>query len=102
VKKPPPRKLAGQAKGRRRIDGVVKDVHGMAVWLGRTEKAIRAEVARGALPHRRLGGRVLFVVAEVEAFLAQLPGVTVGEALANVAKRQPAEVSAARPRTVPA
>jgi hypothetical protein len=85
----PPRKRAGVATGPRRLDGAVLDVATMARELGDSEKGIRAKVARGLLPYRRLGVRVIFVRAEVQDFLRQLPGVSVNEALANVVARRP-------------
>lgn len=87
----PPRKQPGQAKGRRRLNGGVKDVAAMAEQLGVTEGKVRSAVARGCLPHRRWGGRIVFLASEVEAFLGALPGVTAAEALENVAARRGAE-----------
>lgn len=55
--------------------------------LACSEKAVRAKVARQILPHRRLGGRVFFLRAELEQFLHDLPGVSAGEAKANLALR---------------
>jgi hypothetical protein len=86
-RKRPPKKQAGQATGRRRLNGAVLDVPAMADRLGDTEKGIRAKIARGLLPYRRLGGRIAFLSDEVDAFLHQLPGVSVAEALANIAAR---------------
>ncbi len=77
----PPAKRNGQALGRRRIDGEVLDVAGVARLLGATEKTIRSRVARQQLPHRRWGGRVIFVRAELMAFLAKLGGCSVEQAL---------------------
>ena len=65
----PPRKCAGQAAGRRRIDGELLDVASAAAFLGLTEKAIRARVARQLLPHRRLNGRIVLVRRELVQFL---------------------------------
>lgn len=86
-RRPPPRKAAGVPSGRRRFDGAIKDIAGEAVELGITEKALRAQVARGLIPHRRLGGRIVFLVDEVAAFLRALPGVTPEQAIANIAAR---------------
>jgi hypothetical protein len=83
----PPKKAPGRPTGRRRIDGAVLDVPAVAAFLGVTEKAARAQIARGLLPHRRLGGRVVCLADEIRAFLAGLPGTTADEALANVAAR---------------
>lgn len=88
----PPAKRAGQG-GRRRIDGEVLDVAGVAQFLGATEKTIRARVARQLLPHRRWGGRVVFLRADLMNFLGQLEGVSVAEALANASARNGAEAT---------
>jgi hypothetical protein len=83
----PPRKRAGVATGPRRIDGEALDVAGGAAMIGLTVKAIRARVARGLLPHRRMNGRIILLRSELLAYLQQLPGVTLSEALANRARR---------------
>lgn len=87
MKQRPPIKRAGTATGRRRFDGATKDIAGLAARMGVTEKALRAQVARGLIPYRRFGGRIIFLADEVDAFLRQLPGVTLDQALANVAAR---------------
>jgi Helix-turn-helix domain len=84
----PPKKRAGQAKRPRRFDGAVKDVAGEAFELGVTVKTLRARVARGLIPYRKLGGRIVFLPDEVREFLRQLPGVTAQQALANVTARR--------------
>lgn len=83
----PPRKRAGQASGRRRLDGEVLDVATVAVLLGTSEKCVRARIARGLLPHRRFGGRIVVLADELEIFLAALPGISAEKALRNVAAR---------------
>jgi hypothetical protein len=92
VRSAPPPKRAGRASGRRRLDGAVKDVAGVAAFLGTTEKAVRAQIARGLLPHRRLGGRVVVIADELVEYLRRLPGVTLDEAVRNVATRAGDEV----------
>lgn len=92
-KTPPPKKQKGKPTGRRRFDGTVKDIAGEALDLGITEKALRSQVARGKIPYRRLGGRIVFLADEVHDFLRQLPGVTAAEALANVAARNGQEAT---------
>jgi hypothetical protein len=87
VKKPPPKKQAGEQTGRRRLNGAVKDVAGVAAYLGESEKAVRAQIARGLIPHRRLGGRIVVLADELNDYLLRLPGVSADEALANVASR---------------
>jgi Helix-turn-helix domain len=86
-RKAPPRKQAGQPTGRRRFNGAEMDVAGQARELGITEKALRSQVARGVIPYRRHGGRIVFLPDEVRDFLRRLPGVTAEQALANVAAR---------------
>ena len=91
TRRPPP-KTAGQAVGARRISGeLLLDVAGASALLGMTPKAIRGRVERRLLPYRRLQGRVVFVKAELLEYLEALDGVTVEEAIANVAaRREPA------------
>jgi helix-turn-helix protein len=84
----PPRKRAGQASGRRRLEGEVLDVAAIAALLGTSEKCVRSRVARQMLPHRKWSGRVVFLRSEVMAFLSKLDGCDVEQALAAVAARQ--------------
>ena len=83
----PPTKRAGQAIGPRTINGAAMDMAHGAAFLGETEKTARAQVARGILPYRRLGGRVVFLKTELEEFLQALEGVKLEEALANLRTR---------------
>jgi hypothetical protein len=83
----PPKKRAGQPSGRGIFNGVLWDVSTGARELGLKEKALRSQIARGVLPHRRLGGRIVLIAEECREFLRRLPGVTVDQALANVAAR---------------
>lgn len=83
----PPKKRPGQAIGRRTLNGATKDVATLAAMLGTTEAKIRSSVARGLLPYRRWGGRIVFLESEVEEFLKKLPGVSVEEAIRHVASR---------------
>ncbi len=89
MKRLPPRKKAGQATGPRRINGLLMDVASVARKYGMSQKKVRADVARGLLPHRqsRVGGRILFLEDEIIDFYRRLPGVTMSEALANIAAR---------------
>lgn len=84
----PPRKQHGQGLGHRRINGVMLDVKSASDFLGETEKAIRARVARRMIPFRRLGRRIIFLRTELEAWLAALEGCSLDEALANQEARQ--------------
>ena len=45
---------------------------GLARLLGRTPKAIRRMVERGQLPYRKLGRRILFLRAELNAYIERL------------------------------
>jgi hypothetical protein len=92
----PPRKKAGVPTGPRRFDGeVVLDVAAVTQMLtgepaGEEKKAgkvVRSRVARGLLPHRRWGGRIIFLRSEILTFLDKLPGVTSEQALENIAAR---------------
>ncbi len=56
--------------------------------LGLTVKAVRQRIARGHLPFRKLGKRLLIPVSELEIFLATLPGRTAKEAVAAVEEMQ--------------
>jgi hypothetical protein len=51
----------------------VLDIPELAKQLGRTPVAARRLVERGVVPSRRLGGRVVILVDELEAFLKALP-----------------------------
>ena len=82
----PPKKTKGVASGRRRLDGEAMDIAGATVMMlgpGGSEKMVRARVARGELPYRKLHGRIIFLRSELTAFLTALPGVTLEQALAN-------------------
>ncbi len=92
MKRVPPKKQAGDATGRRVLNGMTKDVATLAKLLGTTEGKVRSAVGRGLLPYRRWGGRVVFLEDEVQEFLRKLPGVTVEAALANVAQRRGSEM----------
>jgi hypothetical protein len=83
----PPRKRVGQASGRRTFNGVLWDISTGSREMGMTEKALRAQIARGLVPHRRLGGRIVLIADECREFLRKLPGVDVDQALANIATR---------------
>jgi excisionase family DNA binding protein len=55
--------------------GMVLTVKDMAALLGCSEQAVYKQVSRQALPHRRLGRKVIFLRLEVEAYLNGLPGL---------------------------
>ena len=84
----PPKKRPGQGCGPRTIAGVALDVRTAAALIGVTEKALRAQVGRRLVPHRRLGARIIFLRTEVEQWLATLDGCDLNEAQANMAARK--------------
>ena len=95
MRRPPPRKPRGKTpaeeKRPRRLNGAVKDVASVAAFLGESEKTARAQIARGLIPYRQLGGRIVVIHEELVEYLRQLPGVTTAEALKNAATRAGAE-----------
>lgn len=86
MRNPPPKKC-GIKIGRRRVTGVVLDVAGAAELLGVTEKVIRSRASRMLLPHRRWGGRLVFVKRELEEFFQSLPGCLKDAVLENIDAR---------------
>ena len=93
ARRPRPKKQKGRATGPRRFAGALRDIDTQASALGVTGKTLRAQVARGLIPYRKFGGRIVFLADEVTAYLRQLPGVTAEQALANVAARQGEEAA---------
>jgi hypothetical protein len=83
-----PPKRTGQGIGPRNINGALLDVRHAALFLGFTEKTLRARVARRLIPFRRFGNRITFVKSELDAFLRSLDGCTLDEALANEQTRR--------------
>lgn len=65
----------------------VLDIASASQFLGATEKSTRQRVARHLLPFRKLGGRVIFLRDELEAFLRDLPGCTLEDAQKNLKER---------------
>ena len=59
------------------------DVPSAAELLGMTPKAVRQRVARKMIPFKKWGGRICFVRAELDSFIASLPGCELEEALRN-------------------
>lgn len=79
----PPKKQPGQGCGPRTIDGVCLDVRTGSAFLGWSEKQTRGLVARGLIPYRRLGGRIVFIKKELEQWVTGLEGVALDEAMIN-------------------
>lgn len=56
----------------------------------RTQSQIRHLIERRQIPFRRLGGRIVFLRRELEAFLARAPGCSVEEAVRNAGREREA------------
>jgi hypothetical protein len=60
------------------------NVKATAGALNTTEKAVRGRIARRQIPFRKLGGRILIPIAELELYISRLPGVSASEAARNI------------------
>ena len=69
-----------------------------AIYLGRTEKALRKLVERRAVPFRRAGKRLVFDLAELDRWVASLPGVALAEAVERSLGQVPTDTNARRAR----
>ena len=47
--------------------------------LGKTQRALYRMIARREIPYRKVGRRVFFVESELDAFIKDLPGVSLVE-----------------------
>ena len=65
-------------------DGILMDVAAGAAFLGISERALRARIARRQIPFRRFHGRVVLVRSELEAFINRLRGCSLDDALSKV------------------
>lgn len=88
VRSQPPKKQKGQGFGPRTIDGAILDIRCGSLFLGWSEKTTRAKINRGEIPSRRLSGRIILVKAELEEWIAGLPGLTLTEVRQNLAQRE--------------
>ena len=85
----PPKKRKGQCKGPRRIAGEILDAATAAELFGGTERLWYSRAARGIVPFRKWGGRLVFLRSELESFFASsLPGVSLDEARSNIQARE--------------
>jgi hypothetical protein len=89
VKHVPPKRKAGFGIGKRRINGEILDVSAAAQqWFGGSEDLVRSRVARGQIPYRKFGGRIIFLRHELEEFFSDsLPGITLSQARENLSAR---------------
>jgi excisionase family DNA binding protein len=67
----------------------IKEIAEIYKW---PEKSVYKNIERGRLPFRRLGGRILISIVDLNDFLHRLPGCSVDEALK--ANGQPSDESA--------
>ena len=73
---------------RRTVNGVLMGVPEAAALIGNSERSLRALVAAGVVPYRKLGGRVVFRREELEKWIERLPGVSLKDAELNQKVRQ--------------
>ena len=73
---------------RRTVNGLLLGVPEASALIGNSERSVRALVATGVIPYRKLGGRVVFRRAELEKWIENLPGLTLKDADANRNARQ--------------
>ena len=84
---PPKRKKReegeGEPKQYRTIDGYLLDVRSCSAFCGWSEKKTWGMLKRRLIPFRKMGGRVIFLRAEIEAWLLTFDGCTLEEAAKN-------------------
>ena len=73
---------------RRTFNGLLLGVSETSALIGNTERSLRALVAAGMIPYRKLGGRVVFRRVEIEKWIETLEGVSLKDAEANRKARQ--------------
>ena len=84
----PPLKKHGVPTGRRSLAGQVLDIAAASARYGGTERLWYNRVSAGQVPYHRWGGRICFLVSELDAFFANLPGVSLEEARANLETKE--------------
>jgi excisionase family DNA binding protein len=57
-----------------------------AYYLGVTEDALYQSIKDKSVPHHRWGRKIIFLLRELDEWLAKLPGVSVAEALKRIRK----------------
>lgn len=68
---------------RRTINGAYLGVPEAAAVLGISQRSLRWHADHKLIPFRRLGRRIVFRRAELEAFYDRLPGMSLNEARQN-------------------
>jgi hypothetical protein len=72
----------------RSFTGAALDVRSCGTFMGTTDRVIRSLVAKGIIPYRRLGNRIVFLRSEIENWLTNLPGCSMEEARRNFRARE--------------
>ena len=62
----------------------VLDMKDAATYLSTTKNSLYDLVNRGGIPCRRIGRKYAFLKADIDAWLQQLPGITVAQAIAAI------------------
>jgi excisionase family DNA binding protein len=62
----------------------VLDMKDAATYLSTTKNSLYDLVNRGGIPCRRIGRKYVFLKADIDAWLQQLPGITVAQAIAAI------------------
>ena len=86
----PPLKKCGVPTGRRSLKGQILDIAAASARYGGSERLWYSRVSSGQVPYHRWGGRICFLIAELDAFFANLPGVSPDEARANLDAKESA------------
>ena len=68
---------------RRTFNGLLLGVSEGSALLGNLERSLRRFVARGIVPYRKLGSRIVFRRSELEQWIENLPGVSLKDAELN-------------------
>ena len=82
------------------MENAVLNVTDAAYFLRCRERTIIRLTREGRIPYRRLGRRLLFLPAELDLWLSQLPGVSVADAVAAQHTEHEARAQRRRRRTI--
>lgn len=65
------------------ISGALLDVRTAAAFIGNSERSLRALIANGEIPYKKLRGRIVFRREELEKWVETLPGLSMKDVEAN-------------------
>ena len=51
-------------------------IDGIAIYINRSEGAVRNLVMRRAIPYRKVAGRLIFLKEEIDAWIENAPGLS--------------------------